>query len=122
MEKEKISYTKYEVARIIGARALQISMNAPILINVEKEKLEELNYDPIKIAELEFKSGILPISIKRPMPKKFEEEEGEEIEVVKEEETIPGEAKPEKETEEEMVETEDEEAEVKEEESIEEAE
>ena len=122
MEKEKISFTKYEVARIIGARALQISMNAPILINVEKEKLEELNYDPIKIAELEFKSGILQISIKRPMPKKFEEEEGEEIEVVKEEETIPGEAKPEKETEEEMVETEDEEAEVKEEESIEEAE
>ena len=125
MEKEKISFTKYEVARIIGARALQISMNAPILINVEKEKLEELNYDPIKIAELEFKSGILPISIKRPMPKKFEEEEeeeGEKVEVVKEEETIPGEAKPEKETEEEMVETEDEEAEVKEEESIEEAE
>ena len=121
MEKEVIKYTKYEVARIIGARALQISMNAPMLLNIEKEKLEEINYDPIKIAELEFRAGILPITIKRPMPKKEEEEEGEEVEVVKEEEAIPGEDKPEKETETEMAETEEEEEEVKEEEAIEEA-
>ena len=122
MEVEKIIYTKYEVARIIGARALQISMNAPILLNITKEKLEEMNYDPIKIAELEFHSGILPISIKKPMPKREEEEDGEDVEVVKEEETIPGEVKVEKATEEEMTETEDEEEEVKEEDSIEEAE
>jgi len=121
MEKEKIHYTKYEVARIIGARALQISMNAPLLLNIEKEKLEEMNYDPIKIAELEFRAGILPITIKRPLPKKEEEEEGEEVEVVKEEEVIPGEDKPEKETETEMLETEEEEEEVKEEEAIEES-
>jgi DNA-directed RNA polymerase subunit K/omega len=122
MEKEEFKFTKYEVARIVGARALQISMNAPILMNISKEKLEEMNYDPIKIAELEFSSGILPISIKRPMPKREEEENEEEVEVVKEEEAIPGEVKPEKATEEEMAETEDEEEETKEEEAIEEAE
>ena len=105
MEKEKIAYTKYEIARIIGARALQISMNAPMLLVIPKDKMEEMNYDPIKIAELEFKSGVLPITIKRPLPKKEEEEEEEEVEIIREETAIPGEKKPEKETEEEMLET-----------------
>ena len=122
MEAEKIIYTKYEVARIIGARALQISMNAPILLNITKEKLEEMNYDPIKIAELEFHSGILPISIKKPMPKREEEEDEEVVEVVMEEEVIPGVVKSEKATVEEMTETEDDEEEIKEEEAIEETE
>lgn len=63
-------YTKFEVARIIGARALQIAMDAPILYDIPIEKLEEIHYDPIKIAEIEFKAEILPISVKRPMPKK----------------------------------------------------
>ena len=66
--------TKYERARIIGARALQIAMNAPVLIKLSKEKLEEINYDAIKIAEIELDSDALPISVKRPMPKKNEEE------------------------------------------------
>ena len=66
--------TKYEKARIIGARALQIAMNAPVLIKISKEKLEEINYDAIRIAEIELDSNALPISVKRPMPKKNEEE------------------------------------------------
>ena len=66
--------TKYERARIIGARALQIAMNAPVLIKISKEKLEEINYDAIRIAEIELDSNALPISVKRPMPKKNEEE------------------------------------------------
>jgi len=78
------TYTKYEKARILGARALQLSMNAPILMNISKEKLEEINFDPLKIAEIEFESGILPITIKRPFPRKEEvfkeEEEAEEVE------------------------------------------
>ena len=85
-------YTKYEKARILGARALQLSMNAPILINISKEKLEEVNYDPLKIAEIEFNSDILPITIKRPFPKKEEElEEESEDEVLKEETEVPAE-------------------------------
>ncbi|MEK6906229.1 MAG: DNA-directed RNA polymerase subunit K [Nanoarchaeota archaeon] len=71
MEIEK--FTKYETARILGARALQISMNAPILIKISKEDLEKIRYDSIKIAEIELNSDILPISIKRPFPKKKEE-------------------------------------------------
>lgn len=66
-------FTKYETARILGARALQISMNAPLLIKIEKEDLEKVNYDALKIAEIELNSEILPISIKRPFPLKREE-------------------------------------------------
>lgn len=64
------NYTKYEIARIIAARALQLSMNAPILLKIPKEKLEEINYDVIKIAEMEFNAGVLPFTIKRPQPLK----------------------------------------------------
>jgi DNA-directed RNA polymerase subunit K len=53
--------TKFERARIIGARSLQISMGAPILINRPKEMM-----DPIKIAELEYSKDVLPITVKRP--------------------------------------------------------
>lgn len=66
--------TKYERARIIGARALQIAMNAPVLIKMSKEDLEEVKYDALKIAEIELDSGALPISVVKPMPKKKEEE------------------------------------------------
>lgn len=66
-------FTKYEKARILGARALQIAMNAPILIKIEKENLEKIRYDALKIAEIELNSDILPISIKRPFPQKNEE-------------------------------------------------
>ncbi|MFA5071736.1 MAG: DNA-directed RNA polymerase subunit K [Candidatus Pacearchaeota archaeon] len=66
-------FSKYEKARILGARALQISMNAPLLIKIEKEDLEKINYDALKIAEVELNSDILPISIKRPFPRKREE-------------------------------------------------
>ncbi len=65
-------YTKYEKARILGARALQIAMDAPLLLKIKKEKLENIQYDPLKIAELEFSEDVLPITVKRPMPKKVE--------------------------------------------------
>jgi DNA-directed RNA polymerase subunit K len=71
-EELKQSYTKYEIARILGARALQIAMDAPLLIKIEKEKLEIMKYDPISIAEAEFNSGILPITVKRPLPRRIE--------------------------------------------------
>ena len=95
-------FTKYETARILGARALQLSMNAPTLLAIPKEKLEELNYDPLKVAELEFYAGILPITVKRPLPQKsdMEEEREEEPELLKEmpiEETDKAEKKEEEE-------------------------
>ena len=73
-EKLKDKFSKYEVARILGARALQIAMNAPLLIKLSKEDLEKVKYDALKIAEIEFESSVLPISVKRPFPKKKEEE------------------------------------------------
>lgn len=71
---EIAGYTKYETARILGARALQIAMNAPLLIKIKEEDLEKINFDALKIAEIEFSSGILPISIHKPFPGKKEEE------------------------------------------------
>ncbi len=70
MEDKK--FTKYEKARILGARALQIAMNAPLLIKISEDDLQKINYDPIKIAEIELKSDVLPISIKKPFPEKKE--------------------------------------------------
>jgi DNA-directed RNA polymerase subunit K len=66
-------FTKYETARILGARALQIAMNAPLLIKITPEDLEKIKFDALKIAEIELESGILPISIKKPLPEKKEE-------------------------------------------------
>jgi len=68
-----LDLTQYERARILGARALQIAMNAPLLVKISKEDLEKIRYDALRIAEIELDSGILPISVKRPMPKKKEE-------------------------------------------------
>ncbi len=65
-----MKYTKFERARMIGSRALQISMGAPYLVNLSDKELEELRYNPVAIAKLEYKEGVIPITVKRPMPKK----------------------------------------------------
>jgi len=58
---EEKKYTRFERARIIGARALQISRGAPPLIKTEQK-------DPIRIAEEEFEAGVIPLDVKRKMP------------------------------------------------------
>lgn len=70
---EKAQFSRYEMSRILGARALQIAMNAPLLVKIDKKELEEIHFDPLKIAEIEFESGILPISVNRPLPPKKED-------------------------------------------------
>jgi len=62
-----MSYTNFEAARIIGARALQLAMGAPMLI----KKPENL-FKTTDIAKTEFDTGVLPITIKRPKPQRFE--------------------------------------------------
>ncbi len=52
------SYTRFEKARIIGARALQIAKGAPVNIKTDLK-------DPIKIAKIEFEKGLIPLDIKR---------------------------------------------------------
>ena len=69
----ELEFSKYERARIIGARALQIAMNAPLLLKISQEDLEQIKFDALKIAEIELNSGVLPISISRPFPDKKEE-------------------------------------------------
>lgn len=66
-----MKFTKYEKARIIGARALQIAMGAPILVKMEEKDFKKMNFDSVKIARKEFEDGILPITIKRPLPEKI---------------------------------------------------
>lgn len=58
--------TKYEMARIIGARALQLSMGAPFIIKLSEEQLAKLGYNPIEIALLEYEQDLIPITVKRP--------------------------------------------------------
>ena len=55
--------TRFEKARIVGARSLQISMGAPILVDVS-----EASSNPINIALKELEAGILPITIRRTLP------------------------------------------------------
>ena len=56
--------TKYERARIIGSRALQLSMGAPFLVELDEAALEKMNYSPIAIAKLEFEKDVVPIAIR----------------------------------------------------------
>ena len=68
-------HTKYEIARMIGSRALQISMGAPFLVKLSEKDLENIGYNPIEIAKKEYAEGVLPISVRRPMPKRAEKKE-----------------------------------------------
>jgi len=49
---------RYEKARIIGARALQVAYGAPVLIETEQT-------EPILIAAQEYDSGVLPFTVRR---------------------------------------------------------
>ena len=79
MVKPARTHTRFEKARIIGARALQISHGAPLyvsekILRVEfREELvalygvEEANVrfvlDPLKIALLEYEQHLIPIDV-----------------------------------------------------------
>ena len=69
MYTKNTQYTKFEIARLIGARALQISMGAPFMLKFEDKDLEKISYSPIEIAKLEFSKNVLPLEIKRALPK-----------------------------------------------------
>ena len=55
-----MKYTRFEKARIIGARALQISLGAPVLLDIPEGVI-----DPIQISMAEFEKGVIPITVKR---------------------------------------------------------
>jgi DNA-directed RNA polymerase subunit K len=58
--------TRFEVARLLGARSLQVALGAPILLKSNQLKSDEM--DCINIAKAEFKEKIIPMTIKRKLP------------------------------------------------------
>jgi DNA-directed RNA polymerase subunit K len=51
-------HNRYEKARIIGARALQVAYGAPVLIDTDQTQ-------PILIAAEEYDAGVLPFTVRR---------------------------------------------------------
>ncbi|MEF8818465.1 MAG: DNA-directed RNA polymerase subunit K [Haloferacaceae archaeon] len=51
-------YNRYEKARILGARALQVSYGAPVLIDTDQS-------EPILVAAEEYDAGVLPFTVRR---------------------------------------------------------
>ncbi len=59
---ENDGMTRFEKARLIGARALQIARGAPIYVETSLK-------DPIEIAQQEFEKGLIPLEIKKSLAK-----------------------------------------------------
>ncbi len=60
MAKKKVTpikLTRFEKARLIGARALQLSMGATPMVDVSD------SIDPIDIATLELKENVIPLEV-----------------------------------------------------------
>jgi len=58
-------YNKYELAQMVGVRALQISMGAPFAIDFSSDELAALNYNPIAIAKKELEADAIPLKVLR---------------------------------------------------------
>jgi DNA-directed RNA polymerase subunit K len=52
--------TRFEKARVIGARALQLALGAPPIV-----ELPEKLINPVKIAYMEFDKGVIPLVVIR---------------------------------------------------------
>ncbi len=61
MEWPEDRLTRFEVARIISARALQIALGAPVLVKSDKT-------DAIELAKEEFRKKMVPVTIRRTLP------------------------------------------------------
>jgi len=55
--------TRFERARVIGLRALQLTLGAPPLVT-----MDETSWDPLEAATRELASGLLPLSLRRTFP------------------------------------------------------
>ena len=66
VEKQNIDdFNKYELAQMVGVRALQISMGAPFAIDFSPEELAALNFNPIAIAKKELEADAIPLKVLR---------------------------------------------------------
>ncbi len=55
--------TRFEMTRIVSARALQLSLGAPALVKISKNVLRAED-----VANIELEKKVLPISVIREMP------------------------------------------------------
>ena len=55
-----LEYTRFEKARIVGARALQLSMGAPPLIEIPADVR-----NPVRVSMLEYAANAIPLTVKR---------------------------------------------------------
>jgi len=55
--------TRFERARVIGLRALQLTLGAPPLIDIE-----DITWDPLEVATKELEGHLLPLSLRRTFP------------------------------------------------------
>lgn len=62
---DQIGTTVYEKARIIGARALQLSQGATPKVDLTPEEMEHMKFNPIEIAKKEYEADVIPIAVKR---------------------------------------------------------
>ena len=69
-KKEPVKLTKYERARILGSRALQIAQGAPFLVKLTDADLKELKDNPVEIAKKELAADVIRIEVTKPMPLK----------------------------------------------------
>lgn len=60
LAKEKIELTQYEKARLIGSRALQLSMGAPPLVKVPESLISA-----VQLSFIEFEKQAIPLKIVR---------------------------------------------------------
>ncbi len=76
--------TKYERARVLGTRAMQISMNAPVMVPLEGET------DPLQIALKELLRKKIPITIRRYLPDmSYEDWDVDELIIPEEQNLLP---------------------------------
>ncbi|HLE46991.1 MAG TPA: DNA-directed RNA polymerase subunit K [Candidatus Thermoplasmatota archaeon] len=62
-----MEYTRFERARIVGARALQIALGAPVLVD---HPVTTVN--PVDLSLLEYRENVIPITVRRTVPPKAE--------------------------------------------------
>jgi DNA-directed RNA polymerase subunit K len=55
-----LDYTRFEKARIVGARALQLSMGAPPLIEMPPSIR-----DPVQMSMIEYVADAIPLTVQR---------------------------------------------------------
>ena len=54
--KVRMMITRFEKARILGSRALQLSLGAPPLVKF-------IEVDPLRIAQKEMEKGVIPLTV-----------------------------------------------------------